>query len=313
MARTPRAPRALTLIELLVVIAIIGLLIALLLPAIAATRESARRTHCLNNLKQIGVSLHNYADAHLRLPPASTSPVDVGVWSYAGDPSIHLHSWAGLILPYLEEGSLAGTINFDVSSLAPANRTAAATIVSTYRCASFDGLDYSQGPKHRELTGPFAIRNYVALGSTNVGTLWGPGIDGKRRPNGTMYCQSETRWADIADGMSHTVVIAETREQDVAAWIDGTGAAAVARPFSSDNVPSYAAADATSLNHEPYYAWGDSADSVDCRFGPSSMHPGVVGHLVADGSARFIADTIEPTLYDALVTRAGGEVMGQEP
>jgi prepilin-type N-terminal cleavage/methylation domain-containing protein len=313
MARNSRARCAFTLVELLVVIAIIGLLIAMLLPAVQASRESARRTQCLNNLKQLGIALHHYADVHLRLPPASTSPVDIGVWNYASNPSVHLHSWAALILPFLEETSLHGTVDFDASSLAPANRAAAATIVSSYRCPSFAGLDYSQGKKYLDISKHFAIRNYVALGSTNVGTLWAPDADGKRSPNGTIYYQSKIRFKDITDGLSNTVVIAETREQDVAVWIDGTGAAAVGRPFSSDNVPDYAVEDASSLNHDPYYAWGDSADSVNCQFGPSSMHAGVVGHIFADGSASFLSEAIDPNIYDALVTRAGGEILDRLP
>ena len=313
MARNAHARRGFTLIELLVVIAIIGLLVALLLPAIQASRESARRAQCLDHMKQLGIALHHYADAHLRLPPASTSPVDVGVWNYAFDPTVHLHSWAGLILPYIEEGSLHGTMNFGVSSLDPVNRAAAATIVPVYRCPSFVGDDYSQGAKYRALDEPFAIRNYVALGSTNVGTLWAPDINGDRSPDGTIYYQSPTRLKDVTDGVSHTVFVAETREQEVAVWIDGTGAAAVGRPFSPNNVPDYAVEDASSLNHDPYYEWGDTIDSIDCQFGPSSMHPGVVGHLLGDGSARFIAETIDPELYDALVTRAGGEVIEALP
>ena len=90
--------------------------------------------------------------------------------------------------------------------------------------------------------------------------------------------------------------------------IDGTAAAAVARPFDVDNVPSYAKA-VVSLNFEPYYLWGDTNDSIDSLYGPSSMHAGQVGHLLGDGSARFIDDTIAPALYDALVTRAGGEAL----
>ncbi|MEX2114157.1 MAG: DUF1559 domain-containing protein [Pirellulales bacterium] len=313
MLRCARAKHAFTLIELLVVIGIIGLLIGLLLPAVQASREAARRAQCANHLKQLGLAMLNYADVHTLLPPASTSPVDVGVWNIASDPSAHLHSWAGLLLPYLEEGSLHATIDFKVSSLAPENRVAAATIVPVYRCPSFVGTDYSQGPKYLELSDRLAIRNYVALGATDVGTLWGPDALGERNPNGTIYYQSATRLRDVTDGLSHTLLISETREQEVAVWLDGTGAAAVARPFSADNVPSYAVADASTLNYEPYYEWGDAIDSVDCRFASSSMHPGVVGHLAGDGSAHFLSDTIEPKVYDALVTRAGGEVMDAAP
>jgi prepilin-type N-terminal cleavage/methylation domain-containing protein len=309
MSRSARASRAFTLIELLVVIGIIGLLIALLLPAVQASRESARRAQCASHLKQMGLAILNYADVLRTLPSASTSPVDAGVWNYAGDPSIHLHSWAGLLLPYIEEGSLHATIDFDVSALSPANRQAAETVMPLYRCPSFVGSDYSQGAKYQDISERLAIRNYVALGATDVGSLWGPDAQGERNPNGTIYYQSATRLRDVSDGLSNTFLIAETREQEVAVWIDGTGAAAVSRPFSADNVPSYAVADASALNYEPYYQWGDAIDSVDCRFGSSSMHPGVVGHLAGDGSAHFISDQIDPELYDALVTRAGGEVI----
>ena len=92
-------PRAFTLVELLVVIAIVGLLVALLVPAVQAAREAARRSSCISNLKQMGIALHNYADALHQLPPASTNDVDFGVWNYATDPKTHLHSWASLILP----------------------------------------------------------------------------------------------------------------------------------------------------------------------------------------------------------------------
>jgi prepilin-type N-terminal cleavage/methylation domain-containing protein len=307
--RLVRRRRGFTLIELLVVIAIIGLLVALLLPAIQASRETARRAQCLNHLKQIGIAVSNYADQQGRLPPASTSPLELGVWNYAADPSVHLHSWASMILPFVEESSLRGTIDPNASALAPANRRAAATIVPTYRCPSFAGSDYSIEPKYTAIAPTFAIRNYVALGATTIGSLWEPVAIGMRRPDGSIYCQSNTRWRDITDGLSQTCLIAETREQNAAVWIDGTGAAAVGRPFSVDNVPSYAQ-DFASLNYQPYYEWGDTADSIDCQFGPSSMHPGgLVGHLLADGSARFVSDTIEPKLYDGLITRAGGEAV----
>jgi prepilin-type N-terminal cleavage/methylation domain-containing protein len=298
--------RGFTLVELLVVIAIMGLLIALLLPAVQAARESARRTHCLNNLKQIGVALHAYADVHRRLPPASTSDVDFGVWNYAADPAVHLHSWRSLILPYVEGSNLAQYVDYKISALAPGNRRAAETIVTLYRCPSYAGRDFSQEKKYTAISQFFTIANYVAMGATTVGSLWGPDVTGERRPDGAIYCLSDTRLRDVTDGLSHTLFVAETREQDAAVWIDGTAAAAVARRFDVGVVPSYAGPE-SSLNYVPYYEYGDTNDSIDSLYGPSSMHSGVVQHLFGDNSARPISDDIDPRVYDALVTRAGGE------
>jgi prepilin-type N-terminal cleavage/methylation domain-containing protein len=301
-----QARRGFTLIELLVVIAIIGLLVALLLPAIQAARESARRTHCLNNLKQIGVALQTYADTHRRLPPASTSDVDFGVWNYAADPTVHLHSWRSLILPYVEGANLAQFIDYKISSLAPGNRRAAETIVVLYRCPSYAGRDFSEEAKYTAISRFLAIANYLAMGATTVGSLWGPDATGKRRPDGAIYCLSDTRLADVTDGLAHTIFVVESREQDAAVWIDGTAAAAVGRRFDIGVVPSYAGPE-TSLNYAPYYEYGDTNDSIDSRYGPSSMHAGVVQHLFGDASARAISDDIEPRVYDALITRAGSE------
>lgn len=312
MPRSVPARRGFTLVELLVVIAIIGLLVALLLPAVQAARESARRAHCLNNLEQIGVALLHYADAHRRLPPSSTSDVDFGVWNYATDPAVHLHSWRSLILPFVEEGNLARSVDYNVSSLAPANRTAAGTVVTLYRCPSFDGFDFSREAKYTAISPNFAIANYLAMGATTVGSLWGPDPSGKRRPDGTMYCLSETRPQDVTDGLSHTIFVVETREQDAAVWIDGTAAAAVARRFDIGTVPSYAGPE-LSLNYRPYYDYGSNRDSINCLYGPSSMHPDQVLHLFGDGSARGIYDDVDARLYDALVTRAGGETIDRLP
>lgn len=305
------ARRGFTLVELLVVIAIMGILIALLLPAVQAARESARRTHCLNNLKQIGIALQNYADTHGRLPPSSTSDVDFGVWNYAADPTVHLHSWRSLILPYVEGANLAQYLDYKSSALAPNNRRAAETIVLLYRCPSYAGRDYSEEKKYTAISQFLAIANYMAMGATTIGSLWGPDASGKRRPNGAMYCLSDTKLADVTDGLSHTIFVVETREENAAVWIDGTGAAAVGHPFDIGTVPSYARPE-TSLNYVPYYEYGDTNDSINSRYGPSSTHGSIVQHLFGDGSARAIPDDIDPRTYDALITRAGGESIGRE-
>ena len=115
-----------TLIELLVVIAVIAVLIALLLPAVQQAREAARRTQCKNNLKQIGLAIHNYESSNRVFPPSSTSAFARGVWNWPGagpnDRTIHLHSFASLVLPYLEGTNIYNGIDYNVSSLAPVNR-----------------------------------------------------------------------------------------------------------------------------------------------------------------------------------------------
>lgn len=297
-----------TLVELLVVIAIIGMLIALLLPAVQAAREAARRGNCLNHLKQVGLALAMYESQFKRYPPSSTCQVDVGVWSYPQQPTLSLQSWAKMLLPNLEEAALASLINNNVSALDPANRAAASTVIPVYRCPTFAGDDYTSEPDYTALGGPFAIRNYVALGSTTVGILWDPDAKGQRHPDGVIYPQSQTRIRDVTDGLSKTLFVAETREQNAAVWIDGTAAMAVGHPFDEDNAPSYATS-VTSLNVTPYFQYGGS-NAINSLYGPSSMHPGnVVGHVFGDGSAQHLADTISPAVYDALVTRAGSEVI----
>jgi len=289
---------AFTLIELLVVIAIIALLIALLLPAVQQAREAARRTQCRNNLKQIGLALHNYESSLQTFPPSSTSQIDFGVWNNV--PTIyHLHSWASMVLPYLEYTALHETIDYNVSALEAVNRTAASQKVAPYRCPSYTGGDYSQSLEYVALSPTYAIRNYAAMGATTVGKLW-------QEPDGVIYPRGRTRIGDITDGTSQTILIVETREPNAAVWIDGGTAAVVARRYDETNAPSYAGPE-LALNFQPYFV--ANGQGIDAAFGPSSQHAGGVMHLFGDGSVHFVSPNIDAGIYDALVTRAGGEVL----
>lgn len=288
--------RGFTLIELLVVIAVIAVLVALLVPAVQQARESARRMACLNNLKQIGLALHNYSTQHGVLPPSSTSKIDYGVWS-ANPAQYHLHSWASLLLPNLDQVTLQNTVNYNVSALDPANFGPAAQKLSVYRCPSFSGSDFSLEPRYVQLSSRFAIRNYAALGATTVGSLW-------QRPDGTIYPGARMRLDDVSDGTSMTLFLAETRDQNAAVWIDGGTAAVTSRRYDDANPPSYAGKECA-LNFKPYYVSG--GQGIDSIWGPSSPHSAGAQHLFGDGSVRFLSQTISVDVYDALTTCAGSE------
>lgn len=292
--------RGFTLVELLVSIAIIGVLIAILLPAVQYAREAARLTSCRNRLRQIGLAFHEYEGQRRVYPSSSTTFIENGVWSPSPE-SFHLHSWASLILPHLEQSNLQSRINYQVSALAAANRQAASTIVPVYRCPSYVGPDYSREPRYVKLSPTFAIRNYVALGATTIDKLW-------QEPDGAIYWQSETRPRDLVDGLSNTLFLAETREPNAAVWIDGS-AAAVSSLIYDPNSATFSDS-IISLNYHPYYPSG--GQGIDSDWGPSSMHPGGALHLLADGSVQFIKDSIAFNVYTALATRAGGEGQGAE-
>jgi prepilin-type N-terminal cleavage/methylation domain-containing protein len=299
--------RAFTLVELLVVIAIIGILVALLLPAVQQAREAARRTQCKNNLKQIGLAMHNYDGTHRVFPPSSTSGFGRGVWNYPGsgpaDPRIHLHSFASLILPYLEAANLKDQINYNVSALDTANRTIASQVLPFYRCPSYAGQMFSTDGLYVTRVGfnRFAIRNYVAVGAKTV-----VGLSGAVAAEGVMFPGSSTTFRDITDGTSNTIMIAETKEDKAAVWIDGTSASVAARWLGS---PPTFAGHTVSINYQPYFPGGLFPNSIGQNWGPSSYHEGGAQHLLCDGSVRFLGETMDVLVYDALTSRNGGEVV----
>ena len=302
--------RGFTLVELLVVIAIIGVLVALLLPAVQAAREAARRTQCKNNLKQIALALHNYEQVHKVFPPSSTSGFGAGVWGWPGtgpaDPNLHLHSFASLLLPYIEQETLARQIDYRVSALAPENRAAASMILPFYRCPSYSGRDFSDDPLYVTNVGydRFAIRNYVVLGAGTV-----LGLSGAMPAEGVMFPRSKIGFRDVIDGTSHTIAFAETREERSSVWIDGTSAAVAARWMNPAAPPTFTG-NTVAINYTPYFPGGLFPNSIGQAYGPSSRHPGGAQHAFVDGSVHFLSDTLDVAVYDALTTRAGGEVIG---
>jgi prepilin-type N-terminal cleavage/methylation domain-containing protein len=291
-----------TLVELLVVIAIVGILVALLLPGVQAARETARRTSCSNNIRQIGLALHNYAATYQVFPPSSTSDVEQGGWIPHPDRR-HIHSWMSLILPQLELANLSDRIDFNVSSMHANNRAVASRVIPLFRCPSYAGPEYSDSPDYTRLSDHYAIGNYLAMGASDIGHLYGQN-SGLFDPDGTMFPLSNVKPTDVIDGLSNTVVAVETREARMAVWIDGGTAASVALRFDEFNSPSYAGLE-PALNYTPFFEYAHPTS----EFGPSSRHPGGAMHLLGDSSVRFITDTVSASAYSAYATRKGEEAV----
>lgn len=296
---SPKGPSAgFTLIELLVVIAVIATLVALLLPAVQQVREAARQTQCRNNLHQFGLALHNYHDVHRVFPPSSTNDVEQGGW--IGDPlSRHLHSWCDQILPQLDHMPLYNQIDFSVSSLHPNNRSVAEFQLAVFRCPSYAGAKVSHDRNYTRFGPAYAITNYVAMGATSAGAIYGENT-GLFLPEGIMYPLSSVAMREIDDGVSNTFLVVETREEHHAVRVDGGMMAVVATPYDEGNSPTYAGSQ-IALNFMPYFEYSNPS----VTWGPSSQHYGGAMHLFADGGVRFISNSIARRTYMGLTTRAG--------
>jgi type II secretory pathway pseudopilin PulG len=277
-----------------VVIAIIGVLVALLLPAVQAAREAARRASCANNVKQIGLAIAGYEGSKKVFPPSGTD--ELLVWDDGG--TLRNHSWASLIMPFVEETTLHDRINFKASAMASTNEAAAGTVVSIYRCPSYIGQAITDDPHYRPEI--YAIGNYVAIGASDVDHIYAVNL----KPEGVIIPVGKIRARDITDGLSKTMLIAESREERMRVWIDGRVGSVTAIPYDI-NSPTFGA-QVSALNYTTYYDDGD----IVSIYGPSSMHPGGAHHLYADGSVHFLTDGISAANYVGLCTRAGGETIG---
>jgi len=333
---TPRAshsrPAAFTLIELLVVIAIIGVLVALLLPAVQAAREAARRAQCINNLKQIGLALHNYHGAIGSFPVGFLSPT--GTVPATTSPLQYRWSALAQMTPFLEQANLFQAFNFDFPiaykpsgagspfwPFYPANTTAMGIRVGLFLCPS-DGA----APPAPD-TGP-----------TNYAFCSGDGSNGGEatNANGVFILGASQSVAAILDGTSQTVAVSEQ-------WLGITGPyslpagspppAPLPRTFARVSVaPLTDAGCASAINgwllnkgacwwdgnylnalYNHYLTPNSARNDCITYHNPGwktarSLHSGGVNVLFCDGHAQFVSNSLNPAVWQGLATRAGSEI-----
>lgn len=298
-SRARRARRGFTLIELLVVIAIIAVLIALLLPAVQQAREAARRSQCINNLKQLGLALHTYHDSMNVFPPG---------WIGVQGGNSHMEgpsgfAWGSHILPYIDQAPLYNRLNFNVSCNDASNAIARQTVLASFRCPTDPSTNvWSLGQEGNPSTilATLPSANYVA----SFGTLGfedicaSPPFPGAQCvSNGMFFHNSSTRMRDAVDGTSNTVFLGEHRSNSALRWnstwvgVIPQGEEAIARVLAvSDHTPNHPA-----LHIDDFSSW----------------HTGGVHLLFGDGRVRFITQNIDTNVFKAIATRSGGEVVGE--
>jgi prepilin-type processing-associated H-X9-DG protein len=329
------------LVELLVVIAIIGILIALLLPAVQAARESARRSQCGNNLKQVGLSLHNYENVHGAFPPGSIHTVA------GGEPARTV--WGISLLPHMEQLGLKAQYDHNLNQTAPVNVKVLQTIVPSYICPSDVNTNQLQVPQTGTLfTAKIAIApsSYKAMaGASPIGATPAQAgsyyfdltyLIGRPEPNPSysVYAPSYPpvdansagqpnswrgllhvinpnvpqvrrldieRARDVRDGLSNSMAITEYHTTD----------SNDQRAFWGYGRNQYAFSAATVQfgSRVPSYLTciGLGLLHDRCARGFASLHPGGANALMADGSVRFYNKTLDPRVFMSLATIAGGE------
>jgi prepilin-type N-terminal cleavage/methylation domain-containing protein/prepilin-type processing-associated H-X9-DG protein len=296
--RVQQVRPAFTLVELLVVIAIIGVLVALLLPAVQAARESARRMRCQNNLKQIGVALHNYEQAHKRFPPGiiqQQADPQFAAGATAANTINDTESWAwgAFLLPYVEQGALYEQAGIGRGELLQNVVPLANTSIPVYRCPS-DG----NAPKVRTGVGftvrfgPWALSHYKAnCGHQGCGISGSDGIFWRSNAPGEGGTPSDIGFRQIEDGTSTTIAIGEICWVRVASGVQLRHQAAVwagcVQGQQGNCVDDVLATGRAAINHLT-----NNADQLAESF--SSLHSGGgAGFVFADGSVHFLSQNID--------------------
>jgi prepilin-type N-terminal cleavage/methylation domain-containing protein/prepilin-type processing-associated H-X9-DG protein len=279
-----KSSRAFTLVELLVVIAIIGILIALLLPAVQAAREAARRTQCVNNLTQLILAVQNYDMAHRVYPPGTINEKGPIV----NAPEGYHHNWISQTLPYMEELNTYRHIHFDVGVYHEANDPVRKVHISTLRCPSSPAAQGELGFNnyagcHNHLEEPIDVDNH-----------------------GVFFLNSAIHYEDITDGASHTIFIGEKEidQNETLGWMSGTRA-------TLRNTGTLVNADLTPRFRGP--APELPVDRGELYVGGfESYHPGGANFAFGDGRVQFLSETLELTILQQLAHRADGKLLTRE-
>jgi len=310
--------RAFTLVELLVVIGIIGILVALLLPAVQAARETARRSSCQNNVRQIGLALHSFVDVNKVFPASG--------WTQAGpgNPAGKYVGWRTLALPYIEQENVRDLYDFDLNWWEGTNPTVAAVPVKIYQCPSTptraDVLTAVAHPPRPATTfaNPIAPTDYEAIMGVNAASI-NPHLStplyGSGNRFSVMHRNSRNRMADVLDGTSSTIMVVECAARPLVyrqrkaspslandqgiGWADSEG------PFSLDGSRADGMAEGCGPAGGCTVAMNARNDNE-----PYGFHVGGGNLLFVDGHVEFVGETIDLATFAALCTKHAGEVVG---
>ena len=281
--------RAFTLIELLVVIAIIAVLIALLLPAVQQAREAARRTQCKNNLKQLGLALHNY-ESSARVFPFGV----LGVNGTATNTN-QLHTWHSQILPYVDQQSLFAAYQSNVPFSDPANQALVRQKIPGFLCPTHP----DQGP----VSGAWGQNHYAGNAGVQSGTN-----------DGIVYPLSSVQIRDIVDGTSQTLAAGEIA-YDLGGWargsfpgLGGGGGGGGGQGYARAVMRWWQAPNACT---RPGLNPPVGTCTSNLQF--SSLHVGGMHALMCDGRVVFLSESMDANVQRAIATRGGGELTGDLP